>query len=497
MKTKDVGPAQEFQRRSLSGNTDAVRGGNHFAFAQNMLLTTDFCLVSICALVAWYFRFVFQVTAASHWSSISHQRFEQDMAFLMLYAVLFVLFAYARKLYINPLTKPRHRELWDVLKSAVFAALIVTSVIYLSGNKMVSREVIGTTVLLSTAVLLIRRFCFHGRGLMIRRNVVIVGAGQVGLALSQYLTANPRLGYVFVGYIDRRMEGRYCAPLDVNDTVPILGNIADLESIVKMYFIDEILVTLPGDRNLVKDVSVYAKKAGIDLRVVPDLYDGLAYGVPIEFLGQFPLLGVYQQPIPAVQLLLKRQFDIVVSAIALLVLVPVFALVAAAIKFNSRGPVFHHSSRVGKKGHTFIFYKFRTMVVDAELRQKDVAYLNERDGVLFKISNDPRVTSLGRILRRYSIDELPQMWNVFRGDMSLVGPRPPLPGEYTQYAIDHLRRLEVAPGITGLWQVEARQSPSFDDYIKLDLKYVENWSIWLDLKLLFRTALVVLAGTGR
>jgi lipopolysaccharide/colanic/teichoic acid biosynthesis glycosyltransferase len=137
------------------------------------------------------------------------------------------------------------------------------------------------------------------------------------------------------------------------------------------------------------------------------------------------------------------------------------------------------------------------MVADAEQQQKTFAHLNERDGVLFKITNDPRMTTLGRILRKYSIDELPQFWNVLKGEMSLVGPRPALPNERRQYAIDHLRRLEVAPGVTGLWQVEARQSSSFDDYINLDLEYIENWSLWLDLKILCRTVFVVLTGTGR
>jgi exopolysaccharide biosynthesis polyprenyl glycosylphosphotransferase len=335
--------------------------------------------------------------------------------------------------------------------------------------------------------------CFQGRGFAIQRNVVIVGAGRVGLALSKYLSENPQLGYVVIGYIDRRLDDRYSTPADANDAVPILGGIADLEVIGKTYFVDEILVTLPGDRNLVKDIATHAQKAGIDLHVIPDLYDGLAYGAPVNYLGRFPLLEVYRQPIPLVQLLFKRTFDVIVSSVLLLILLPLAVILAAAIKINSRGPVFYASQRIGKKGRTFTLYK----VADAERRQKELAHLNERDGVLFKIDNDPRITSLGRILRKYSLDEVPQLWNVLIGDMSLVGPRPPLPTEYTHYTADHYRRLEVPPGITGLWQVEGRQNPSFDDYIRLDLEYVENWSIWLDFTLLVRTVSVVLAGTGR
>jgi hypothetical protein len=321
------------------------------------------------------------------------------MAFLLLYALLFVLFAYAHKLYVNPLAMPHRRVVSDVLKSAGFAALTVTSLIYLSGNKAISRQVMGITFVLSAATLVFSRLSIHSRYVAIRRNVVIVGAGRIGRALSRYLSANPRLGYRFIGFIDRRLADRHSVPADVDDSMPILGNIADLEVICKTHFIDEILVTLPGDRALVKDVAMHAKRAGIDLRVVPDLYDGLAYGAPVEFLGHFPLLAVHQQPIPTPELFFKRLLDVVISSSILLFCLPLFVVMAVAIKLNSRGPVFHHSNRVGEKGHIFRCHKFRTMVADAERRQKDLFHLNERDGVLFKISNDPRVTTLGRFLR--------------------------------------------------------------------------------------------------
>jgi lipopolysaccharide/colanic/teichoic acid biosynthesis glycosyltransferase len=170
--------------------------------------------------------------------------------------------------------------------------------------------------------------------------------------------------------------------------------------------------------------------------------------------------------------------------------------VAIAVKLDSHGPILYFSERIGKKGRVFRCTKFRTMVRDAEIRRADVMHMNERDGVLFKISNDPRITGVGRFLRKYSLDELPQFWNVLRGDMSIVGPRPPLASEVREYKLSHLRRLDVTPGITGLWQVQARQDPSFDSYISLDVTYIENWSIWLDFKILARTVGVVLAGTG-
>jgi lipopolysaccharide/colanic/teichoic acid biosynthesis glycosyltransferase len=171
-------------------------------------------------------------------------------------------------------------------------------------------------------------------------------------------------------------------------------------------------------------------------------------------------------------------------------------VIALAIKLDSPGPVLYISERVVKNGRVFRCFKFRTMVRDAERQQERVMHLNERDAILFKISNDPRVTRAGRILRRYSLDELPQFSNVLLGDMSVVGPRPPMVGEVREYSLSHLHRLDVTPGITGLWQIQGRHDPSFESYVSLDLTYIENWSIALDLKIVAQTVGVVLSGTG-
>jgi lipopolysaccharide/colanic/teichoic acid biosynthesis glycosyltransferase len=188
--------------------------------------------------------------------------------------------------------------------------------------------------------------------------------------------------------------------------------------------------------------------------------------------------------------------DITLSSLALLMTSPLMLALAIAVKLDSEGSIFYQAHRIGRKGRTFACYKFRTMVSDADKLKADLEHMNERDSVLFKISNDPRITRMGRVLRKYSLDELPQFYNVLRGDMSLVGPRPPMATEVEQYDLEHLKRLNVLPGITGLWQVEARQDPSFDSYISLDTAYVENWSLWLDMKILARTVGVVVSGTG-
>ena len=246
----------------------------------------------------------------------------------------------------------------------------------------------------------------------------------------------------------------------------------------------------------IRDVLEQARIHGVGLRMVPEMYDSVALNSSIEYIGQFPTIPLHRGHVPEVRLLLKRGLDVVFSSMVLILVSPLFLVIAIAIKLDSHGPVFYAAERVGKKGRVFRCVKFRTMVSDAEQRRVDLMHRNERDGVLFKIANDPRITKLGRFLRKHSLDEFPQFFNVQCGDMSVVGPRPPLRSEVRAYELSHLRRLAVTPGITGLWQVHARQEPSFDSYITMDTIYIENWSIWLDLRIILRTFGVVLAGTG-
>jgi len=239
-----------------------------------------------------------------------------------------------------------------------------------------------------------------------------------------------------------------------------------------------------------------ARAQGVDLRIIPDMYDGLAWNSPIEYIGQFPTIPLHRGHVPELALIFKRGFDFVFSVLFLLVFSPLLLIIAIAVKLDSSGPALYRSERIGKKGRVFRCVKFRTMVDDADQRRDEVAHMNERDGVLFKVSNDPRITKLGHFLRKYSLDELPQFFNVLRGDMSIVGPRPPIASEVKEYKLSHLRRLDVTPGITGLWQVQGRQDPSFASYVSMDVNYIDNWSIWLDFKIIMRTVGVVFAGTG-
>jgi exopolysaccharide biosynthesis polyprenyl glycosylphosphotransferase len=233
------------------------------------------------------------------------------------------------------------------------------------------------------------------------------------------------------------------------------------------------------------------------VKVVPEMFDGLAWRAPINYIGDFPVMELLREPIPAVGLLVKRLVDVVGSALGLVLLAPVMALLAAMVRLDSPGPAIYRSWRVGRKGRKFLCYKLRTMVLNADELKEELRHMNERQGPLFKISDDPRVTRLGRWLRRSSLDELPQLWSVLKGDMSLVGPRPPVPEECAEYCPEDLRRLDVRPGITGLWQVYARLDPSFERALGLDLEYIEEWSLWLDAKILLRTIPTVLSGSGR
>ncbi len=382
------------------------------------------------------------------------------------------------------------------VQACVTSGLLLTGTLYLVHAEDIPRSIVLLTVGLVTVALSLRRLVY--RLLLYRgfergvgtRNVLIVGTGPEAQALRHHLDSIRHLGYSFKGFIELPGSGPVAASGEV------VGTIDTLFQHARKHFVDEIFFTTPCERTVVQNALAQARVQGVDLRVVPDMYDGHTWNNSIEYVGQFPTIPLHRGQVHEVKLLLKRVVDVVFSGVALILLSPLLTAVAIAIKLDSPGPVFYLSERIGKKGLVFRCIKFRTMVQDAERRRASVMHLNERRGVLFKITDDPRITRLGRFLRKYSLDELPQFFNVLRGDMSVVGPRPPIGSEVNQYKLSHLRRLDVTPGITGLWQVQARQDPSFDSYISLDVTYIENWSIWLDLQIILRTIGVVFAGTG-
>jgi len=314
--------------------------------------------------------------------------------------------------------------------------------------------------------------------------------GRTAQALRHHIESINHLGYDFKGFI----TGNEKLIHELEDV--IAGDIDNLLAIARANFVEEVFICTHFERNTLLKLVEDASRFGIAIRLVPDLYDGLLWDAQMEFIGHFPTVPLQHKEFPLVSYILKRTLDLVLSLITLVVVAPVMLLIALAIKLDSKGPIFYSSERVGRKGKLFQCLKFRTMVANADAIRSSLEHMNEREGVLFKITNDPRITRVGGILRKYSLDELPQFVNVLKGEMSIVGPRPPIASEVAQYDLSHLRRLDVLPGITGLWQVEARQDPSFDSYISLDTAYVDNWSLWMDIKILLRTVTVVFGGTG-
>jgi exopolysaccharide biosynthesis polyprenyl glycosylphosphotransferase len=222
------------------------------------------------------------------------------------------------------------------------------------------------------------------------------------------------------------------------------------------------------------------------VKIVPPLLEG--YGAfPVHFIGSHPAFTLHEEPVRGFAKFFKRLMDVIGSCILLVLTAPLLLVIAISVKLDSQGPILYCADRAGFKGRKFTFYKFRSMVQNADELKDNLRKLNEREGPFFKITNDPRLTRIGRFLRATSLDELPQLFNVLKGDMSLVGPRPHPVDDYRQYQLEHRRRLDVLPGLTGLWQVTARADPSFERNMQLDLHYIDHWSFWLDLKIIAKT----------
>jgi exopolysaccharide biosynthesis polyprenyl glycosylphosphotransferase len=377
------------------------------------------------------------------------------------------------------------------------AGLLLCGGLYMMHNSTVSRGFVAWFIALTTVFLCLLRAFWrwsvyrnYERGVG-TRNVLVLGATPMGNAVRKQLQRSGHLGRVFKGFI-QTTDGASVA----EDKEFVLGDLKQVASIARQYFVDEIIVAERCATDVLLNLVGMARQLDIEMLVIPGFYDEITPESPVDYVGNLPVVALHRRNHRLLSRLLKRAWDIVLSCFLLVLLLPSLVIIAIVIKLDSPGPIFYVSHRIGKKGRVFACFKFRTMVANADQLRHSLASLNERDGLLFKIKNDPRVTGAGTILRKFSLDELPQLCNVLFGDMSLVGPRPPLASEVGLYELEHFRRLEVLPGITGLWQVRARQDPSFSRYLALDLAYVENWSFWLDLKILIKTAEVVARGTG-
>jgi len=412
---------------------------------------------------------------------------------LLLYGSLFILLGFSERLYHPETVKVPQRERL-VLGKVVFwsAALVVTAVGW-SGPHLISLTTLAASAPLNFLIMLAWRNHWRrvpaqpGQSGRDVRNVLIIGAGQVGRKLAAHIGEDVSCSRAVMGFLDEN------EPIGGD----VHGRLEDLARIARTDFVDEIILTAPQRPDLARRVIREARLNQIDVKVVPDLF-GFEPDDPLVFekFGNIPVVTLREERMPVFSLFLKRAVDTVLAAAILAFTAPLLAIIALFIKMESPGSALYQAQRVGLKGRRFRCYKFRTMSAGADKLKELLRAHNERQGPFFKMADDPRITRAGRWLRRYSLDELPQLWNVVRGEMSLVGPRPHPVDDFERYDLGDLQRLDVPPGLTGLWQVTARRDPSFELGLALDLEYIRSWTLWRDFRILYKTVSVVLHGSG-
>lgn len=414
----------------------------------------------------------------------------------LIFAATWVFALWASGLYRLDVRWRIWTEVRDIARATVAVLLLTLSVLFLIKAVDVSRLFLALLFVAQPTVTFIGRLLLRALFEASRRRgenaryMLVAGTGALAQAFADRIESHPGLGLRIIGHLS--------APGEDEPTVtrPVLGTIDDIGDVLHARVVDEVAVCLPPTAaRYLEPITGLAAGEGKTVRVPIDPVEELPGAVQEEFDG-FLVRSLVHDGKREVSLLLKRLMDVAGAAIGLVVLSPLLIAVAITIRLADAPPILFRQTRVGLHGREFTMLKFRTMVPNADAMLDEVLHLNERTGAAFKASDDPRVTRIGRFLRRTSIDELPQLWNVLVGEMSLVGPRPPLPREVAEYDIWHRRRLSMKPGITGLWQIEARHEPDFDRWVEHDLMYIDGWSLWLDLKILLRTLPALIAHSG-
>jgi exopolysaccharide biosynthesis polyprenyl glycosylphosphotransferase len=468
----------------------------------NLHRATVLAMLKLCDLVVVMAAFVLALVASQHQGFVEILEIRVkavNFLFLTLYIGYAHVVFHSFGLYRSYRLSPSARELRDVCSAVLVIAFPVLLCRGLLEFEFATVEffvtfVVGASLLLGAERRLLRVIARtmrkHGRNL---RNAILVGHGDGALEMASRLAHRADLGYHVVELIETDEAGQTLGPRGT--PAPAVERIA---SLIADRPIDEVFVALPLDRGqaLIRSIVALCEEQGITVRLASAVVDPILARAEVDEVDGRPIITVFTGPPDSLPIAVKRGIDLVVSATALVLLLPVFVLIALAIRLDSRGPILFRQERVGFNRRRFHALKFRTMVEDADQQQAALEGLNEAQGPVFKIRNDPRITGIGRWLRRLSLDELPQLLNVLRGDMSLVGPRPLPLRDVSRIDVNaHKRRFSVRPGITCLWQVNGRE-PHFEDWIRADMEYIDNWSLSLDLRIILKTIPAVLTGKG-
>lgn len=430
----------------------------------------------------------------------SSRDFTAYLPYAAVYAFLLLLSFQANGLYKNLRGRSFMEEFMTIVGSVGNAAVILLALYFafqpLVTSRLMLAYVAGLSIVLLAIARAIRRAVlayYRAKGVGVQR-VLIIGMGDVGQAVLRTMLARRELGYKVIGYLD---DDPQRGEVDLGRVVG-LGKLENLENVITAHGIDMLIITLPWRYyEQIAAVSNTARKHEIELRLVPDIFQLNLRQVQFENLDGIPLLGIsQQQQLHGASRLLKRALDVALVILSAPFWGLLFFLVGVAIKLEDGGDVFYRPVRVGENGREFKMWKFRSMIPDAEKMRVELMASANQDLRRPKIADDPRITKVGRFIRRTSIDELPNLFNVLRGEMSLVGPRPPIPEELLHYEPWHLRRLQTIPGLTGLWQVSGRSEIPFDEMVLMDIYYIENWSLRFDLQILLMTIPKVLLRSG-
>lgn len=462
-----------------------------FAF---FLYLGDLGAVLLAFLCAYWFRGIFpQESYATLFP------FSWYLNLLLAVVPIWSITLYLTGLYRDWRGQGRWKETWGIFKAVLISSLFLGFILFALKYQFVSRIFILLFALFDFFLVIAARtsirtiILFSNRKIERFRMILIVGTEERALSLAQNIEKHKDLGLRILGFV---ATGDGSPPQKLNG-YPVLGSAKDLPQLLEREVVDEVIFAISQEelKNM-GDLFLSCEERGITARLAINFFPHVIAKTHLEELDGLPLLTFTTTPKNELLLLLRRIFDFVGSIILILILSPVFLLITLAIGLDSRGPAIYRQVRCGLNGRRFTFYKFRSMVQGAETRKGDLLAHNLMDGPVFKMKNDPRVTRVGRFLRKTSLDELPQLFNVLRGDMSFVGPRPPIPEEVEKYEGWQRRRLSMKPGITGLWQASGRNQIDFQQWMKLDLEYIDNWSMWLDFKILIKTILVVLLRKG-